>query len=226
MDDKIIIEYYKVTRGSVEHFDRLLAHFRQIMFAFNGIFISSGVALLLNDTKIDEIGLIRCFLIGNLLAIINILIWLLEKHYHRYLIASAEVANKIEKELFPGDEEKHLTYQLWRTKEYRVQREKFSLRRLVPWIFKQISHGLYKLFPFIRSYDLIYLLPLAGALVFNLFLGYRASACKFNNWLLPISYSSMVIYLIIGVVIVKHNHSFEREIKSGQTTLIKQCREK
>lgn len=210
MDDKILIEYYKVTRNSVEHFDRLLAQFRQIMFTFNGIFMSTCITLFLTRLKNADIRYIKFFLISSLLAIINILIWLLEKHYHRYLIASADVANKIEEKLFPGDEDKQLTYHLGREREYKVEKEKFLLCRILPYTIKLISRILYKPSFFIRTYDFIYLLPIATSLFFNIYLGYEAKASAQINWLLQVGYSLVFLCLIATISILVHNYYFEK----------------
>lgn len=220
MDDKTLIEYYKVIRNSVEHFDRLLAHFRQIMFAFNGIFISTGVTFFLANLEISNIRYIKLFLISNLLAVINILIWLLEKHYHRYLIVSANLASKIEKQLFLSDE-KCLTYQLGLAKGYRVKKEKFlwyQLRQYILYPAKWISNALYRLSPYIRTYDLIYLLPILGSVGFNLFLAHGAQANANINWLLWVSYPLLVIYPVIGTEIIVHNYCFEKSFSTESKT--------
>jgi hypothetical protein len=218
-EDTKLIRYYGIVRNSVEHFDKLLAHFRQIMFAFNGIFIGVGITYVLNELNIKNLQYIKVFLISNLFAVVNILIWLLEKHYHRYLIVSAKVANKIEEELFLGDKEKYLTYQLSCVKEYRVQGVKFlwrSLRSWIPWLIECLSRLACRISSVIRTYDFIYLLPILTSLLCNLLLGYSAKGRQTLGWVLPISWVLAIVYLMVGTVILSYNYSFEKSFSAKQ----------
>ncbi len=183
LDNKELLEAYKIYRNTIEHFDKIIGVFRQIIFTFNGVFISSGIAFYLSylggqfENLIKEsTRAVACnkkiyavlFMVNAILCVINLIIWLLEKHYHRYLVATASVAKHVEVELFNLDEEKRLTFQL-------TSCSKFS------W-FSLIS-------AFIKSYDLLYLVPILGSACISQFLLNHSSLMTlFPNlaWLFPI----------------------------------------
>lgn len=111
--DKDLIEIWKKSRESIEHFDKLLAEFRRMIFTIEGVALTVGVALLLstNPRKIPYVGYLS---LG--VSIINIIVWAVEKHYHLYLLMSAKVAENIEEKL-DLDDKLRLTTQLRKARE-------------------------------------------------------------------------------------------------------------
>jgi len=146
-----ILELYKINRNSVEHFDKILGTFRQIIFAVNGAIITACLAYIRNFEII--------FGVGFLLVVINLLVWQLEKHYHRYLTVSAKIAEKIERAMFEDSDKNKfmenmlyaLTYQFREAKSKRVEDE-----RLPKWFWQRM----YRTSRYIRTYDLLYVLPI------------------------------------------------------------------
>ncbi len=138
----IDIEIWKKCRESIEHFDKLLADFRRMVFTIEGVALPVGVTLLLSgsEKKILYIGYLS---LG--ISVINILVWTVEKHYHLYLLASAKVAEEIEGKL-GLDDKFRLTTQLRKAKEEQ-------------WNFK------------LSLYDFIYLIPALIALIISFLTG-------------------------------------------------------
>jgi hypothetical protein len=190
MDTKELIEVYKIARNSVEHFDKILGDFRKITFTFNGIIISSGFALYAEHSD----KYILFFLASITLGIINVLIWLLEKHYHRYLITAAQVALNIEKELFRGRTQRALTYLIDRAR-------KIDLK----WEMSKVN----KISNFIRSYDLLYILPIVVSGSVNFFLAYKSSCYK--NLLVSAGIALASFYLFVIYMVIRYDYLFVRE---------------
>lgn len=185
-----LLEVYKISRNSVEHFDKILGVFRQIIFTFNGLLISSGIIFYINyfpkdvpKINVDTRNLLLIFFLGNLvLAAVNILVFLTEKHYHRYLEVSAKVAEEIEDELFGLDVKKHLTYQLG--------------------FFRKLSCN--KILPCLRSYDLLYLSPVGGSIVLNFIL------FKKLHWCLGWGVASLLVYSGVCLYVILRNNKFSK----------------
>lgn len=186
-----LLEIYKIARKSVEHFDKLLANFRQIMFAFNGIFISSGISFFLSSELTKDIRYIKFSLISLFWGFVNIILWLLEKHYHRYLIVSASVAKGIEEELFGKDMKKCLTYQMECIRGHNIK--------------------LWALL--IRSYDLIYILPIVVSIIFNLYLAKESWGVAGVQWVSGVNSIFTVIVIILAIAIIKQNNRYEESFQ-------------
>lgn len=108
-----LIEIWKKSRESIEHFDKLLAEFRRMVFTIDGIALTVAVTLLLssNEKRTTYVGYL-----GLGISIINVIVWAVEKHYHLYLVVSAKVAERIE-DVLGVDENVKLTAQLRMTSE-------------------------------------------------------------------------------------------------------------
>ncbi len=206
LDNKELLEAYKIYRNGVEHFDKIIVVFRQIIFAFNGIFISSGIAFYLNYLGGQYESLIKeptrvlesnrkiyaiLFMVNAILCIVNLVVWLLEKHYHRYLVTSASVAKHIEVELFNSDEKKRLTFQL--TNCSRI------------WKSPCIS-------TLIRSYDLLYLLPILGSILISHFLLAHSSLMKLFPSLTWIFSFLPAVFLVSCLWLLIFNKLFEKSL--------------
>ena len=102
------IEIWRQLRISIEHFDNILINIRKLAISLDGALIGSGLTIMLSD-----IGLKRPIIIGISLACFtfNFGLWLLEKHYHKYLIITSMVCMNIEESL-GMDFENRLTKQL------------------------------------------------------------------------------------------------------------------
>ena len=193
MDNETIksMELYKIARNSVEHFDKLLGDFRKIVLGFNGTVVGAvitffGRAIVKSSSPYTDKTQVRLLFIGStIFAFINLLIWYLEKHYHRYLITSVKVSEEIEKDLFENQKIR-LTYQL------RKARNCDFCDEAIPIINKIIS----KISKFIRTYDCIYLLPIIASMLLNLYLA--NSLRQADLWLTAI----ILLLLFIGAIYI------------------------
>ncbi len=95
-DDKqlqaTLVETWKKTRDSVEHFDKIIGELRKTTLAINVAFIPISVHVIQYFDDWD-FYLIALAITVN---IFNLVMWSLEKHYHLYLITSAHVAGILE----------------------------------------------------------------------------------------------------------------------------------
>lgn len=164
-----LIEMYKIARQSVEHFDKLLASLRQIIFTVDGVVITAGMTFYLNCISNEMLPEDVSFKYMSLMSgaiifvIVNLLIWQLEKHYHRYLAASANVAESIEREILGKKGRKiSLTFKM---RDARNTEVKFD--KLGPIIRFFVTRRIYKIGRYVQSYDLLYLLPILGGLGFS-----------------------------------------------------------
>lgn len=208
-----IMDLYKINRGSVEHFDKILGTFRQIIFAVNGAIVTACLAYLAQKkVPIGTKDYALIFAVSTLLVIINLLIWQLEKHYHRYLSVSAQIAEKIEREMFI-DSDKHkfeinmlfaLTYQLKEAKSKNIEDI---------WLPSCLRQFMYRLSRYIRTCDLLYVLPSILALIVNLAVAIRLGF----NWMVGSAILS-VMSLSIGYIIIRYSHWFERRYKGTLCT--------
>lgn len=111
------IDLYRIIRNSVEHFDKLLGDLRKIVFGFDGVIITAvitfyGKEIIKSDSPNTDITHLKLIFVGSILfAIMNILFWALEKHYHRYLVISAKLAENFESRMIKNKTNR-LTYQL------------------------------------------------------------------------------------------------------------------
>ena len=106
------LEIWKKSRESIEHFDRLLGDFRKTSFAINGVGLTIIGSIIISQVQNKSFFIA---LLGVVLNVLNFVVWIVEKHYHNYLIVSAKVARKAEDDLKVADDLK-LTYQLSKTK--------------------------------------------------------------------------------------------------------------
>ncbi|MFH1201462.1 MAG: hypothetical protein V1674_01050 [Candidatus Omnitrophota bacterium] len=219
-----LLETYKIARNSVEHFDKILGVFRQIIFTFNAVFSSSSLAFYLNyffkqaeptpnNATVDATQSVLAnskiyailFVAATILASINILVWMLEKHYHRYLVVSALVADNFEQKLFPHDAKKHLTYQLHCAHQ---------------WRFPFIGYIIGFVSKFIRSYDLLYLLPIAGVVFVSNFLlehSYLLNKEMIEEFsFLQYCYWLPSFYVVICVILILFNWDFVKKFKLSE----------
>ena len=220
MADKIngveIIELYKIARKSVEHFDKILGTFRQIIFALNGAIITAGIGLYIKyidtvstqNVPLFKINYRILFYGSCILGITNILVWQLEKHYHRYLIVSSKIAEKMETLIYHDDDMKKftdnmlvaLTYQFRQAKDKRIEDE---------WIPEFIKQGMYHFSRFVRTYDFLYMLPLVGSIFLNFFLAIKIGSLWF--WLGWIFMS--FIFCSIGFIIIRYSYWFTKRYR-------------
>lgn len=192
--NNLLIENYKIARGSVEHFDKILSDIRKIVCAFNGIFVSSALVF---GVSVSEIRYVVSFILMIILAGANFLIWLIEKHYHRYLFVSAIIAEGIEKKLFEN-KLRRLTYQL------RLAR----------------GDGVRPLHNF-RSYDFLYIVPILASVFLNFLLPILAKFLPprpylpsgIGLWLVGASSVLLIIYILSILKIIAYNNLFEKGIK-------------
>jgi len=194
-NEELYLEVWKKARESVEHFDKILGDFRKIIFTFNGIIISSGFALYTEHSSRYTLFFLAC----NVLGFTNILIWLLEKHYHRYLFTSALVAMNIERDLFRGNQRKALTSLLNRARKVDIE-----------WEFNKIS----QISRFIRSYDLLYILPILVCCITNFILAHMSSKpspnpCTFWLWLF--SCILILLYSFVVYAVLRYDYLFIRK---------------
>jgi len=167
MADKYI-SLYQIERSSVEHFDRLLGDLRRIVFSFNGIVIAGviaifGQAIIKSGDAGKGINLthIKLLFAGSILfAVMNLLFWALEKHYHRYLVVSSHISVQTEN-MLNLDENKQLTYQL------KQVRDNDYADDTIPHCIKRL---LAKISKYFRTYDFIYLFPVIVAIGLNFYL--------------------------------------------------------
>jgi len=169
MGNDTIIEIWKQSRGSVEHFDKILGDFRKILFAIYGVIVTGAVSIMLSQLS-DK--LLYISLLGFGLNIITLLIWFCEKHYHLYLVISSRVAKEAESAL-QIDSSLQLTHKLGEGKK----RE----QRGIP--FKK----------YINYYDMIYLIPACGVLGVLCFVPMSSNWAK---WLLIIEIPIIIFILI------------------------------
>lgn len=95
---EILLSIYKDARETVRHFDVILSNFRKIAFAFNSTVVTGYIASIFNEPLKKQLE--SYWLAIWLIALVfNYLLWFLEKHYHKYLLFSAQVAKNIESEL-------------------------------------------------------------------------------------------------------------------------------
>ena len=111
--DEKILETLKLSRKSIEHIDNVLSVFRNIVFTIDAALVPIVFEIL---KRFPEGHLRYLFFIGLFLNIVGILLWLSEKHYHAYLVASSKVAKRAEKHL-GLDDNLCLTECLARTKK-------------------------------------------------------------------------------------------------------------
>lgn len=163
------LEIYKVARNSVEHFDKILGGFRQIIFALDGVSI---MAVATYYVKAEPINYRLLFWASFIFIVMQFLVWQLEKHYHRYLIMSAKIAEGIERRIFYPltDLDIALTCQL---REARNVIFSESGNKLIP---RPIRKLLRKASRFIRTYDLLYIIPILISIFAGIFF-----ACKIDN---------------------------------------------
>lgn len=195
------LELYKIARASVEHFDKILATLRQIIVAFNGIFVGAAISVLFGEGAL-VIRYQRVFLFNFILAITSIVFWLVEKHYHRYLITSTLLAKRLEAKLFK-DDSYHLTSELRNANVIRYKYF-FFLKRL-PFIKKLLT-----IIPtYIRTYDLLYIIPIVVSLVLNILLPSLALQDANNKpWMWWCGSLLTIFYLLVCCEIIKYNRSF------------------
>jgi hypothetical protein len=221
-DDKINkeVEAYKISRNSVEHFDRLLGQFRQIIFTFNGVLISISFSLFVDKYNksliLLHLPIRRVILMSNLVAITNILVWLLEKHYHKYLLVSAKVANKFEKIVFKDLEDLQLTTQLSNAKEFKVNVNFWKLHKIkIDKFLSFLSDNK------ISSYDFLYLLTIMFSIFVNIYCFFlwlfdKSQGNKDYNifWFLPIfAIVISVVYIVIIKGLIEYSRNFEDSLK-------------
>jgi len=225
-NEPLFIELYKTARNSVEHFDKLLADFRKIIFAFNGIIISSGVIFFVNCKSAPFPKYAVLFFINFTLAAANILIWLLEKHYHRYLTTSALVARNIEETLIGSAMKPALAYQLQEARNTDMSILSFRKRRkLVTYIADSqckrvlvklqlcvrnwVAHKIYKMSRYVKTYDFLYIAPLVGSTIVNFILAYKSHSLGLRLFPIPLA----LLYLSIAWMIIEYNHAFTKRYK-------------
>lgn len=182
------LELYKIARNSIEHFDKLLSNFRTIVLGFNGTIIATvmafyGRAIVKSTSPATDKTQVKLLFIGSaIFAFTNILIWYLEKHYHRYLTVSSKVAEKLEKDLF-SDQKIRLTYQLRKVRNFEFFDETIPQK-----IRKRIS----KISQYIRTYDCLYLFPIIVSIALNIDLA--NSLRQFDSWIM-----AKAIFLISAI---------------------------
>lgn len=91
MNESVLIEVWKKSRDTAEHFDKTLGDFRKIVFAIDAGFIPVVTQIRLDSQKERYI-----IALGITLNLINLFFWVLEKHYHLYLVTAAKVAKHAE----------------------------------------------------------------------------------------------------------------------------------
>lgn len=177
------LEIYKVARNSVEHFDKILGGFRQIIFALDGV---SAMAVATYCIKAEAINYRLLFWASFIFIVMQFLVWQLEKHYHRYLIMSAKIAEGIERRIFyPLTElDFALTCQLREARNVIFNK---NGNKRIPGLVRKI---LYKASRFIRTYDLLYIIPILISIFAGIFFASKIdklSVFKFiiNMYTLP-----------------------------------------
>ncbi len=198
-DDIKTMEQYKIVRKSIEHFDKLLSDLRKIVWGFNGtiaaVIVYHGRTIIKPDSSsfLTDKTKVKILILGSLLfTLTNILIWAVEKHYHRYLTMSAKVSEEIEKKLFKNTK-MQLTYRLREIRDYGFYDE------AIP---KVISNIMSKISTYVRSYDFIYLFPIIASEFLNIYLAYKL---KNLDYLIM---SSMMFLFSIGAsyIIVQRSY--------------------
>lgn len=195
------LELYKITRASIEHFDKILATLRQIIVAFDGIFMGAAISVLFGEGTL-VIRYQRVFLFNFILGTTSIVFWLVEKHYHRYLITSTLLARKLEANLFKNDKYR-LTSELGNASVIRYRY--FFFLKHAPFIRKPLAI----IFKYIRTYDLLYIAPIVVALILNILLPILALQDTNNKpWMWWCGILLTIFYLIACSEIIKYNRSF------------------
>ena len=87
------LEIWKRSRDSVEHFDRILTEFRKTLITVNGAALPILVSLFLSPLPDKKLYIV---LFSFALNLVDFVFWLVEKHYHIYLLVSANVSKKTE----------------------------------------------------------------------------------------------------------------------------------
>lgn len=198
MADNNFIELYKITRNSVEHFDKLLGDLRKIMLGFDGIVIAAvtaryGGAIIKAGSPYISRTVLKFLFVGSIFfTLINILFWALEKHYHRYLIISAKLSEEIEKESV-SDQKIRLTYQLRKIRECDFNDV------LIPHF---MQHWLFKISRYIRIYDLLYLFPIIISVFLNLYLADRLN--DYRLW--GMAKQMFLVCALLGYLMIRHDH--------------------
>lgn len=97
---ELYLEIWKRSRDSVEHFDRILTELRKTLIMINGAALPILVSFFISPLP-DKKMYIALFSFA--LNLIDIVFWFVEKHYHIYLIVSANTAKKAEDVLDIGE---------------------------------------------------------------------------------------------------------------------------
>jgi hypothetical protein len=206
-----LLDLYKINRASVEHFDKILGTFRQIIFAVNGAIITACLAYVAQKTgSFEDRDYKLIFAVGCLLAAINLLVWQLEKHYHRYLIVSAKISEKLERiMLYDSNKNKFaenmllaLTYQFREAKSKPLEDS-----RLPKWLRQRM----YRLSRFIRTYDLLYMLPVILVIIVNAIVAVRLGIVWVGAWI-----SVAAIFIAMAYAIIRYSYWLGKRYKGNK----------